>query len=154
MHKFFDDRRQVELGEVGNEAVDPPGDQPNVTLLLQEIDAEPPGIAVDVDHVGEVDAAGFVEDLLPPRVENRLAEPHDFGVVDRAAVHRPQRAMDAHIRGPADLEMQIASFQFDHGPKQLVDFQLVPSLKKRCSIADAWAASSLLTPCAFMMMSS
>ena len=89
--QLLDDRRQVELGEVGNAAVDAPGDHAHVSLLLQEIDAESPELAVDVDGVGEIDAAGFVEDFPPALVQKREAEPDHFGVVDRPAVHRPQR---------------------------------------------------------------
>ena len=59
-------------------------------------------------------------------VEHRQAEPDHFVVVDRPAIHRPQRAVDADIGRAADLQVQIAAFQLHHGAEQLVDFQLLP----------------------------
>ena len=74
--KLLDDRRQIELGEVGNAAVDAAGDHAHVSLLLHEIDAESPQFAIDIGGVREIDAAGFVEDFLPALIHKRQAEPH------------------------------------------------------------------------------
>ena len=134
--QLFHDRRQIELGEVGNEVVHAPGDHAHVPLLLQEIDAESPVLAVDFDGVGEVDAAGFVEDL-PPCARRASA--------GRAAPSRRRRsARDSSaaasrctrtIRRPAHLQVQVAPFQLHQRAKELVDFQIRPSWRERCSIA-------------------
>ena len=111
--------------KVGNAVVHAPGHQADVPQLLQQVDAEPPGDAVEVTGVGKVGPARLVEDLSVAVVHHRKAEPDHLFVVDRAAVHRPQGALDAHHRRTADLEMQIAAFELDHGPEQLVDLQFL-----------------------------
>ncbi len=55
--EFLDYRREVEALEVGNEVVHEPGDQPEVSELLQQIDAEPPYFAVAFHGIREVRAA-------------------------------------------------------------------------------------------------
>ena len=116
---------------------------PMLPLLLQEIHAESPHVAVDFDGVGEVDAAGFVENLPPPLVQQRGAKPHHFGVVDRPAVHRPQRSVHANIRRPADFQMQIAPFQLHQRAEQLVDFQIRIAWQRSARRRDRPASSSI-----------
>ena len=55
--EFFQRRGQVQGAEIGDEVVHPPRHQPRLPHLLQDVDAEPPALAVDLHHVGEVDAA-------------------------------------------------------------------------------------------------
>ena len=69
--------------EVGNEIVHAPSHHADVPQLLQHVDAESPVGAVDIDDVGKVAAAGFVEDFLPPIVEHVEDESHHFFVFDR-----------------------------------------------------------------------
>ncbi len=54
-------RRQIEAREVGDEIIDPPRDQAQMAELRQHIDTEPPGHAVDLAHMSEIDAAFFAK---------------------------------------------------------------------------------------------
>ena len=94
--------------------------------LLQQVDAEPPVGAFDVERVGEVGPAVALENLAVPLVHQREAEPHHFLVVDRLAVHRPQRAVDADHRRLVDLEVQVAGLELHASAEQLVDLQILP----------------------------
>ena len=67
--------RQEEALEVGNLVVHAPGHHPQRSLLVEEVDAEPPADVVDDAGVGEVAAAVVVEDPLLPVVEHGEAEP-------------------------------------------------------------------------------
>ncbi len=61
------DRRQPEPLEVGDRGIDAAGDQAEPAALLEQVDAEPGLVAVGLeDDVGEVDAAGVLEDVLLP----------------------------------------------------------------------------------------
>ena len=63
-----EDRWQAQALEVGDRRVDAAGDQAEAAALREQVDAEPGLIAVGLeDDVGEVDAAGLLEDLLLPR---------------------------------------------------------------------------------------
>ena len=73
LHSSSIDRRQIQPGEVGNPVVYAAGDQADMPKLLEHVDAESPLGAFDVDDVGEVGAAGFVEESLPALVEHREA---------------------------------------------------------------------------------
>ena len=119
--------------EGGNLVFHATGDQAHVPHLLQNVDAESPLLFLVLQHVGEVDAAVFLEDSLPPflHADHGEDQPDHFLVVHQPAVQRPQNAIDAHVRRKADLQVQVASAEFDHGPKQLIDFQLLVLSQER-----------------------
>ena len=119
--------REKEVLEVGDDVVHPPRDQPHLAQLLQDVHAEPPALAFQLQRMGEVHAAVFVEDPLPPllQLEHREDQPHHLLGVDRVAVQRPQRAVDADKRRTTDLQVQIASLELHQGPEKLVDFQFL-----------------------------
>ncbi len=50
-----------------------PCHHPDVAQLLQHVDAKTPNLAVDVDRVRKVRAAGLVEDSPIPLVQKRQA---------------------------------------------------------------------------------
>ncbi len=113
--------------EVGDDNAAAAGDQPDIPQLLHHVDAETPAIAVDVDRVSEIDAPFILEDALAPlfHVDHGDDQPRHLLGVHRLATQRPQRAVDAHERRRTDLQMEVARFKLDDGPKQLLDFQLL-----------------------------
>ena len=125
LHRLDHDRRQVQPFEVGDPVVHAASDQAHVAHLLQQVDAEPPADAVDFHGVREVGPAGLVINLAVALVEHGNEQPHHFLVIDRAAVQRPQRAVDAHVGRAVDLQVQVAPFELDQRAKQLVDFQFL-----------------------------
>ena len=98
--------------------------------LLQQVHAEPPVGAVDVERVGEVGPAVVLENLAVPLVHQREREPDHFLVGDRLAVHRPQRAVDADHRRLVDLEVQVAGLELHASAEQLVDLEIRLRLMK------------------------
>ena len=125
--EFFQRGRQVEGLEVGDEVVHPPRDQADFAHLVKHVDAEPPSLVVDFERVGEIHPAVLDENPLPPlvAVDHRQDQPVHFLRGDRPPIQRPQRAVDAHERRAADLQVQIAPLQLHHRPEKLVDRQLV-----------------------------
>ena len=121
--EFLHYRREMKAREVGNDVVHEPGDQPEASELLQQIDAEPPFFAVAFHGIREVRAAIPLENRLGPLVQQGHAKAAHLLAVDRSPVQRPQRAADANTGRKTDPQVQIASTKLDQRDEQPVDLQ-------------------------------
>ena len=78
----FDDRRQIEPFEIGDEVVDAASDQADPAKLLEHVDAKPPVNAVDLDHMSEVTAPFFLENFSSSVIHHREEEFNHFFNLD------------------------------------------------------------------------
>ena len=106
----------------GNEVVNTARDKPDMPHLRQDVDAETPANAVDDARVREVRPARVVVNLAVALVHHREDETVHFFVVDRTAIERPQRALDAHVGRTIDLKVKVASGQLDQRFEKRVNF--------------------------------
>src|SRR5262249_1710050 len=118
---------QVKAFEVGNEVIYAAGDHPKAAHLLQDVDAESPALVVDPQRVSEVDAALLFKDFATRGIvaERRQDKPGHFVVVDRPPIEPSQVTFNAHDRWSSHFQVQVAPFELDQGPEELVDLQLL-----------------------------
>ena len=103
---------QAQPLEVGDRRVDAAGDQAEPAALPEQVDAEPGLIAVGLeDDVGEVDAAGLLQDGLLAGREQRKHQPFHVGAGE-GELHQPQHAGQPHGRGIPTLRCRSEPLNF------------------------------------------
>ncbi len=108
---------QVELVEVENVFIDPPGRDAEHPALPENVDAEPVGVA---DLVGEVGGPAVGELLPLVFVHDLEPEVLDFLGGKRRALDRLEIALDPNVDPGVALEVQVRRFEIDHVAQVLV----------------------------------
>ena len=87
--KFLHRSGQIKSPKVGNEIVDTPCDQSDLTQLLQQVNSETPIDPIDIDDISEVGAALLIKNCQVAVIHHRQQQPDHLLVIDRRPIEWP-----------------------------------------------------------------
>ena len=123
--KLVKDGRNMKFFKFGNEVVNTARDKPDVPHLRENVNAEAPFDAVDDARMRKVRPARVVIDLAVTFVHHGEDEAVHLFIVDRTAVQRAQRPLNAHVGRTVDLQVKVGSGKLNKSLEKAVNFKFL-----------------------------